>query len=476
MGCFALCSGLLVCLSELNLLGAAGDKTLPPRTPQECRRETLTELRRFRDQERPEPARIADEHIDRAIIGNFRELKERVFFLLISAGDAQSLETAIRTYDLENRDDEAWHKKHITGASQPLPKLSELAAALQTQRPDLAKRIRERILLAKRLEREHQVRILERTPVAELSLEELNKEAMQPEGWGARRHESIVRWAQLEPKESTPWLLKQFEAKEVDINIQFTAAKALALLGHEQGFNFLQQAALGNLGLGGAPGAALLDAGERGERIYFRLVQECEQKRPGEALPYGLGTPSSCSENALFRNLDRLLQIKAPNASTAVRFAIEGHELPSPQLSIVIEYLRRNGYDDSYLCSAVQRSLIEKPPKDFEARLLARIWVDQLLGSNLERQWAMGLNIFIEGHLGTREIAATAARRHLSDGDVTRLACRILGEAGKAEDSVIIWQATHRPLEEKKFNSHNWYAGPSDGWNSIMRLTNHLLD
>jgi hypothetical protein len=131
-------------------------------------------------------------------------------------------------------------------------------------------------------------------------------------------------------------------------------------------------------------------------------------------LPYALGTAaSSCSGSALFRNLDRLLQIKAPNASTAVRFALGGHELSSPQLSIVFEHLERNDYDDSYLCSAVQRSLINNPPRDFEARVLAHLWVDQLLGSNGERLWQIGANIFLEGHLGTPELVASAARNHL---------------------------------------------------------------
>jgi hypothetical protein len=464
---------LLACVLGCFAGAAAGDdkpEAAKPRTPWECRQEALQEMRKFREQKGPDRPAEFDEHVWKAQDQSFRELQGEVFFLLVSAGDKDAIARAIKVYDLDNADDKAWAEK-VPSRFAP-DTVRDLARALDAHRPDLAARVRERLLLARRLEPDEPPRLFPRDEVERLTLPELKKEAKEAEGGGERRWAAVVRWARLEPKEATHWLAERVNDKAEDINVRFYAAHALALLGDGRGLDWLKDAALANVGLGGSPGAALLDAGERGEEIYFRLIAEHEKAHPDKELPYGLGDAGEwCPQGPLFRNLERLLSVKGESAAFKFRDALGRRALPARPLSVVIEHLKKKKYDDIYLVGGVRRSLIDHGPADADARRLAGIWVDEMLRSADAKQWDLGAELFVRARLGTPAVAAAAARRRLGKHEDPRWDCRVLGEAGKTEDAVPIWEAAHRPRKEKPLS---WYADRADAWAAVIRLTNHL--
>ena len=103
---------------------------------------------------------------------------------------------------------------------------------------------------------------------------------------------------------------------------------------------------------------------------------------------------------------------------------------------------------------------------DDYARQAAGLWVDELHQSTEQRVWQLGARIHLATRLGTRELAAAGARRHMKQS--LPLSAQILAETGRSEDAVRLWEATH-PAGDKK--QGNWYEEPAAGWLSIVRLT-----
>jgi hypothetical protein len=281
------------------------------------------------------------------------------------------------------------------------------------------------------------------------------------------RHEALRRWARLDPKGATPWLVAQINDPQQEVNRRFNAAFALAQIGDRRGVDWLKDACVNNIGLGGSPGAALLESGAAGATAFFQLVEEHHQRQPDKPLPYALAEGAGCfSTETLFKHLSRLLKLKDEKAYHRVRSAVAGARLSAEQLAFLIDSLRQGKYQDEALCDAVRISLSSKGIADDYARQAAGLWVDELHQSTEQRVWQLGARIHLAARLGTRELAAAGARRHMKQS--VRLAAQILAETGRSEDAVLLWEATH-PAGDKK--QGNWYEEPAAGWLSIVRLT-----
>jgi hypothetical protein len=164
--------------------------------------------------------------------------------------------------------------------------------------------------------------------------------------------------------------------------------------------------------------------------------------------------------------LSRLLKLKDEKAHHQVRRAVGEARLSADQLSFLIHDLRRGKYQDEALCDSVRISLSSKGIADDYVRQAAGLWVDELHQSPEHRVWQLGARIHLATLLGTRELAAAGARRHMKQS--LALAAQILAETGRSEDALLLWKATH-PAGDKK--QDNWYEAPAAGWLSIVRLT-----
>ena len=164
--------------------------------------------------------------------------------------------------------------------------------------------------------------------------------------------------------------------------------------------------------------------------------------------------------------MSRLLKLKDEKAHYRVRNAVGGARLSADQLAFLIDYLRKGKYQDETLCDSLRISLSSKGIADDYARQAAGLWVDELHQSTEQRVWQLGARIHLATRLGTRELAAAGARRHMKQS--APLAAQSLAETGSSEDAVPLWEATH-PAGDKK--QGNWYEGPAEGWLSIVWLT-----
>jgi hypothetical protein len=168
----------------------------------------------------------------------------------------------------------------------------------------------------------------------------------------------------------------------------------------------------------------------------------------------------------LFKHLSRLLKLNDEKARYWVRIAVGAARLSADQLAFLIDYLRKGTYRDEILCDAVRISLSSQGTADDYARQAAGLWVDELHQSAEQRIWQLGARIHLATRVGTRELAAAGARRHMKRS--LPLAAQILAETGRPEDAVPLWAETH-PSGGKK--QGNWYEKPAAGWLPIVRLT-----
>jgi hypothetical protein len=175
------------------------------------------------------------------------------------------------------------------------------------------------------------------------------------------RHEALRRWARLDPKGATPWLVGRVNDPRREVNRRFDAAFALAQIGDRRGVDWLKGACVNNIGLGGSPGAALLESGAAGAAAFFQLVDEHSRRQPDTALPYALAEGAGCfSTETLFKHLSRLLKLKDEKTHHRVRGAVAGARLSADQLAFLIDHLRKGKYQDEALCDSLRTSLSSK--------------------------------------------------------------------------------------------------------------------
>jgi hypothetical protein len=441
--------------------------TAPPKTPGECRRLLLQEIAEFRQVKGP-VIRDGDEHIARAAIGRFHEVQIQARIALAFAGDRDAEAELVKQFDLDQADDEAWARAHSEREHGVYPSWTPTVrlvnAALETGRPELAQKMRQRMIRLWQVEARPTFPDYDAALLDKCTLTELKTIADRGRPLS---HEALRRWARLDPKGATPWLVERINDPPQEVNRRFDAAFALAQIGDRRGVDWLKDACVNNVGLGGSPGAALLESGDAGAAAFFQLVDEHEQRQPDEALPYALAEGAGCcSTETLFKYLSRLLKLKDEKAHYRVRSAVGEARLSADQLAFLIDYLRIGKYQDEILCDALRISLSSKGIADDYARQAAGLWVDELHQSTEQRVWQLGARIYLATCLGTRELAAAGARRHMKQS--LPLAAQILAETGRSEDAVLIWEATHPAGDGKQ---GNWYEEPAAGWLSIVRLT-----
>jgi hypothetical protein len=456
----------LVAIVEVRA-GEAEKPTAPPKNPGECRRLVLQEIAEFRQLKEP-VIRGGDEHIGRAAIGSFHEAQTQARLALAFAGDRDAEVELVKQFDLDQADDEAWARAHSERDHGVYPSWTPTVrlvnAALETGRPELAQKMRQRMIRLWQVEPrptfpDHDATLLDKCALTELK-------TIADSDLPLRR-EALRRLARLDPKAATPWLVERVNDPQQEVNQRFDAAFALAQIGDRRGVDWLKDACVNNIGLGGSPGAALLESGAAGAAAFFRLVDEHYQRQPDEALPYALAEGAGCfSTETLFKYLPRLLKLKDEKARHRVRSAVGEARLSADQLAFLIDYLRKGKYQDETLCDSLRTSLSSKGIADDCARQAAGLWVDELHQSAEQRVWQLGARIHLATRLGTRELAAAGARRHMKQSPP--LAAQILAETGRPEDAVLLWEATH-PAGDKK--QGNWYEGPAAGWLSIVRVT-----
>jgi hypothetical protein len=450
--------------------GRAGEPeqpTAPPKTPGECRRLVLHEIAAFRQLKGP-VLHGGDEHIARAALGRFHEVQMQARIALAFAGDRDAEAELVKQFDLDQADDEAWARAHSERDRGVYPSWTPtvrlVSAALETSRPELAQKMRQRMIRLWQVEArptfpDYDTALLDKCTLTELKTIADNVPPLGPE--------ALRRWARLDPKGATPWLVERINDPQQEVERRFAAAFALAQIGDRRGVDWLKDACVNNIGLGGRPGAALLESGDAGAAAFFQLVEEHDQRQPDQALPHALADGAGCfSTETLFKHLPRLLKLKDEKAHYRVRSAVGEARLFADQLAFLIDYLRKGKYQDEILCDALRTSLSSKGVADAYARQAAGLWVDELHQSTEQRVWQLGARIHLATRLGTRELATAGARRHLKQS--CPLAAQILAETGRPEDAVLLWEATH-PAGDRK--QDNWYEESAAGWLSIVRLT-----
>ena len=447
--------------------GEPEQPTVPPKSPGECRRLVLQEIAEFRQLKGP-VIRGGDEHIGRAAIGRFHEVQTQARIALAFAGDRDAAAELVKQFDLDQADDEAWARAHSERDRGVYPSwaptLRLVSAALETSHPELAQKMRQRMIRLWQVEARPTFPDSDAALLDKCTLTELKTIA---DSERPLHREALRRWARLHPKGATPWLVERIYDPHQEVNRRFDAAFALAQVGDRRGVDWLKDACVNNIGLGGRPGAALLESGDAGAAAFFQLVDEHYQRQPDKALPYALAEGAGCfSTETLFKHLSRLLKLKDEKARHHVRSAVGRARLSADQLAFLIDYLRKGKYQDETLCDSLRISLSSKGIADDYARQAAGLWVDELHQSTEQRVWQLGARIHLATRLGTRELAAAGARRHMKQS--VPLAAQILAETGRSEDAVPLWEATH-PAGDKK--QGNWYEGPAAGWLPIVRLT-----
>jgi PBS lyase HEAT-like repeat len=439
----------------------------PPKTPGECHRLVLQEITEFRQLKGP-VIRGADEHIGRAAIASFHEAQTQARIALAFAGDRDAVAELVKQFDLDQADGEAWARTHSERDHGVYPSwtptLRLVSAALETSRPELAQKMRQRMIRLWQVEARptfpnYDAALLDKCTLTELKTIGDSDHPLS--------HEALRRWARLDPKGATPSLVERINDPQQEVNRRFYAAFALAQIGDRRGVDWLKDACVNNIGLGGRPGAALLESGAAGAAAFFQLVDEHQQRQPDKALPYALAEGAAYfSTETLFKHLPRLLKLKDEKARYQVRSAVGRARLSADQLAFLIDYLRKGNYQDETLCDSLQISLSSNGLADDYARQAAGLWVDELHQSTEQRVWQLGARIHLATRLGTRELAAAGARRHMKQS--LPLTAQILAETGRSEDAALLWEATHSAGDKKQ---GNWYEGPAPGWLSIVRLT-----
>jgi hypothetical protein len=439
-----------------------------PKTPLGCRQQVLEEIGRFRKLEGPTRSG-GDEHIGRSMARHFHECRITARLALAYTGDKQAINELIRDFDLENGDNNKWledRSKIQLGMLTAWPEQTmSLVRALETHRPDLATRTRQR--LWRRWEKKDVPRngAPDHSP-GQLSLEEIAKAAKS-----ATDFDAMIAYARLDRTRAVPLLLKLMSDTDKAISVRHAAARAAARSGDMQALVWLEQAAMNNVGLGGWPGQSLLEAGDEGARRFFRLVDDWQRKHPKDPLPYALSeaVTAGLDVNLLYRHLPRLLEIKDARLQFNIGSALSSRPLPVTELVFLIGKLRQAQYKEDDISRGIERSLWAYGPASIQARQTVELWVDELHRAGKVETWELGARIFLRTRLGTPEFAAAAARRHLATNP--ELACGVLAETGKATDAVLLWQALH---QGKLQPYEDWYTKPALGWVATMRLTQGL--
>ena len=451
----------MMTFSLIVLCVGAGDALTgepAPKTPAECRQRVLQEIERFRKMKGPDDLGGGDEHINKATRGHFIVLKDETTIILAWAGDKDAVNALVKEYSLEQPSLQRWIENRQAFQSGTRG-LYGVAAIMDKHRPDLAKKIREEL---RRLAGcDHNPRPAPKPNFDHMTFKQLKQAAKGGE------LEAMRRWACLDREEAAVFLLPRMTDKERSPYENLLAAEALASSGDERALTWMRDRARGQFYNNWA-GLSLLRAGEPGQKIFFDLIKEFEDKN--EELPYNLAqAPLELKSEVYLKLLPRLSLIKDKKFRYNLDYAIHDHRLPAATLSFLIDQARKDNRKESHLIEEIGQSIIWHGVEDTAAHTEAQLWTEELLNAEDTHKWECGAKLFLRAGLGGREAAAASARRQLKKS--TDLAVQVLAEAGGAEDAPLIWAATHAAVKD---STKNWYNGPSLGWFAMVRLTNQL--
>jgi hypothetical protein len=302
--------------------------------------------------------RDADEHVARATIRRFHEVRTEVRIGLAFTGDRDAAAELVKQFDLDQDDDKTWIRGHSDRDFAVYhswgPTLRLVSSALEKPRPELAQKLRRRMLMLWQIERDPASLEADPTAVDRIPLTELKKSAEL----GILRGDAMRRWAWLEPEAAKPWLTELMNNADQPSGDRLNAAAVLAQLGDVRGLDWLKDIAFKHPGLGGRPGAAMLESGDAGAALYFKLVAEHEKNSPDKPLPASLANAAeSCSPETLFKHLPRLLSLKDEMAAYRVRYALRWQRLTAYQLAFLTDHLRQQKYEDETLGDSLWHAL-----------------------------------------------------------------------------------------------------------------------
>jgi hypothetical protein len=452
----------MMAFSLIVLCAGSGDALTgepAPKTPADCRQRVLQEIERFRKMKGPDDHGGGDEHIQRFTAMHFHGLKAETTIILAWAGDKDAVNALVKQYGLEEPSLQRWLENRQVHQSGPRG-LFGVAVIMDKHRPELAKKMREE--LRRLATGDHHPSAPPKPNFDHVTFKQLKQAAK------AGELEAMRRWACLDREDAALFLLPRMNDKERSPYENLLAAEALASSGDKRALSWMRERARGQF-YNNWTGLSLLRAGEAGQKLFFELVKEFEDRN--EELPYNLAqAPLELKTEVYLKLLQRLSQIKDKKFRYNVDYAIHDHRLPAATLAFLIDQARKDDRKESHLIEEIGRSIIWHGVEDAMAHTEAQLWTEELLNAEDTHKWECGAKLFLHAGLGSREVAAGSARRQLDKSTV--LAVQVLAEAGRAEDAPLIWVTTHAPVKDAM--TRNWYDGPSLGWFATVRLTNHL--
>jgi hypothetical protein len=152
--------------------------------------------------------RGGDERIGRAALRRFHEMQTQARIALAFAGDRDAAAELVKQFDLDQA--AAWARAHAERHYGVYPSWAPtvrlVPAALETSRPELAQKMRQRIIRLWQVEAkptfpDHDAALLDKCSLTELKTIAESERSL--------RREAMRRWARLDPKGATPWLVER---------------------------------------------------------------------------------------------------------------------------------------------------------------------------------------------------------------------------------------------------------------------------
>ena len=487
----SVCFLLLVIFAGRTAMAAGTIYEVRLTTVEEVRARTLVEVKDWLARDMKQLVRETGAFLDRC--GDQMPIlvrsRQRAFIALVWAGDQRTREEAVKFLGPQVKKENAAATR--LDVSFPLwehgstpARTTLLIRALDMHAPEATAAIRRRILKAQ-VPEPSKVRIRPRKTVAEMTLAEIKKIAQADDARPREQRSAMRRWLTLGDESAERKLLAIMRNEKLAVSTRCTAASAIAACCRSKGrgglrrrwhpsqkaaLDWLANACVSNVGLGGRPALALLDAGSQAEAEFFRLID----KHDGKELPYPFKYAiAECPDDVFFRHLDRFLILKNEPARSQAHLRIQNTVLPKQVLARLIDHIESQRLDTEGLSRAVALSLANHPPSERGARSLAGTWIDGMLRRRDHELWDYLFRAFLECGLGTPECAAGAARRCLLEEPTAPLACDVLAEAGEPADVLNIWHRIHKnAYRNRKLNPPiKEVELLSQGWLAIIRLT-----
>jgi hypothetical protein len=420
---------------------------------------TLSALHGFEGVQHPETSKQfpSDEHVARSLGKQFAQSRETALVALAWAGDTRALETIAKKLEpffrdpgQEDQRNRLWVEGFQFFADDPdrrpdNPGFQWLMGALEFRRPDLARRLRQEVLLARKNDapRPH------------------------PVTHDRREREQAAEEMRATPAETEPRLLGVLKDGKDPIGRQCAAAYGLATAGKAEGLAWLGEACLGNVGLGGEPALNLIESGEPGERLYLKLLQDHDGHDLPSVFAYSI---EDCRDDLFWKHVERFVFLQDLTAQSAALRRIQSKPIPEVQFDRLVAIVDRSFGRSTNLVTAVVGSLSWFGASTPSLRSTASAWLDDLIVRDGPRFRAVIAEAFLKKRLGNPGAVAKAAREQLHGPINSPQPFDVLAEAGTVRDVAAIWRALQGVGDDPA------YVLRSRGWLAICRLTATTAD